>query len=243
MEQRLLQLQKSSAYTKIDSDLKNDLLHQASLELRNPVKSLVENLEQLRNKNERRLSRKQSDTLNIIQEEVNTLVDISDTMMRIQSEGHSQNLEEIDLNELTRQVVNRLQWISLVSRVTIKLELKKTPILVKVYASQISRVIEGLLSNALKYSPPNSHITVRIEEKENSTILTVKDQGEGVDEKLVGQLFERKADALGENASRFGGIGIGLPMIKEIITAHRGEIWITSGIGKGFSISFSLPQS
>jgi K+-sensing histidine kinase KdpD/CheY-like chemotaxis protein len=242
LEHRLSYLQQYVVYATIDSDLKNDLLRQVGMELRNPINSLTENLDHLTNQGDLRTSRKQSDALNTIQKEVDKLTNISDSMLGIQQGETSRILENVDLNEMVRDVVNRFQKIGQVNRIMIKSELPSKPTIVTVFSSQIIKVIEGLISNALKYSPTKSPITIRVEKKDDCTMLTVKDQGEGINENLINGLFDKKSSLLGDEVRRFGGIGISLPMVKEIISAHRGEIWVESGYGKGFTVIFSLPQ-
>jgi K+-sensing histidine kinase KdpD len=242
MEQRLIYLQQVDIYATIESHLKNDLLRQASLELRNPLNFLMESVDLLLNKGDRRLSREQTLALNNIREEAGILLDISDSMVRIRQGETSRLLEDIDLNEVVRDMVNRFQPLAQVGQIIIKLELPEQPTLVKVYLSQIAKVIEGLLSNALKYSQPRGLITIHIDQKEDNTIVEVDNQGDGIDERLVERMFDNKSSIYGDTARRFGGIGIGLPMIKEIISAYKGQIWIDSKQGKGFSISFTVPR-
>ena len=100
--------------------------------------------------------------------------------------------------------------------------------MIKVYSSQITKVIEGLLSNALKYSPPNGLITIHIDQKDDNTFVKVENQGELIDERLAERMFDKKSNILGYTARRYGGLGISLPMIKEIISAYKGNIWIES---------------
>ncbi|OGN88961.1 MAG: hypothetical protein A2Y88_05900 [Chloroflexi bacterium RBG_13_48_10] len=242
LEVRLSYLQQSGIYATIDSDLKNDLLRQAGMELRNPIKSLMDNLDVLSNQAERRFNLKQSDAIIAIEEEADILMDIADSMVRIQQGDTSKSLEDIDLNQVVREVVNRSQAIAQVSGIAIRLEIPPQPSIVTVFASQITKVIEGLVSNALKYNSPKAQIMIRIEKKDDCTMLMIKDQGNGVDESLIERLFDKKSGLLGEEARRFGGIGISLPMMKEIIAAHGGEIWVESGYGKGFTVFFTLPR-
>jgi K+-sensing histidine kinase KdpD/FixJ family two-component response regulator len=242
LEQRLFYLQQSTLFTKIDSEIKNDILRQAGLELRSPLKSLTENLETLSNQGDRHLSHKQADAIKAIQEEADILMDIADSMIRTQQKDSSKLLEESDLNVLVNDVVKRLQSISQVCHIAIRTELPAMPTFVAVFPSQITKVLEGLLSNALKHSPAKGQITIRLEQKDNYTALSVKDHGEGINNNLSERIFDRKSSMFGEEARRFGGIGISLTMIKEIITAHRGEIWVESERGKGFSIIFTLPR-
>jgi signal transduction histidine kinase len=127
-------------------------------------------------------------------------------------------------------------------RIMINLDLPSKPSIIKVYPSQITKVIEGLLSNALKYSPTNGEVTIHIDQNEHDTTLMVNDQGDGIDENLADRVFEINSSIFGNTARRFGGIGISLAAVKEIITAYKGQIWIDKLQGIGFTIAFSLPR-
>jgi K+-sensing histidine kinase KdpD len=243
MEQRLVFLQQSNIYATIESDLKYNLLLQASLELRSPLKILTENVDSILNENDRRLTREQAIALKDIQEETETLMDIADSMVRIRQGETSRLLDDIDLNEVVRNVVNHFQPIAQLAQIIIKLELPPKPTIIKVYSSQITKVIEGLLSNALKYSPPNGQITIHVDQKDDSIIVMVEDQGELIEERLANILFDKKSNILGYTTRRYGGLGISLPMIKEIVSAYKGNIWIEKRQDSGFCITFTLPRT
>jgi two-component system sensor histidine kinase VicK len=242
LEKQLFHIQQSGIYSKIDSDLKNDLLFQAGVELHNRLNHLKENLDYLLNPGDRKLSTKQTEALDAIQKEADILINIADSMVFISQAEKNSKLEKTDLNKIIRDVVNRYQIIAQVYRIIIKLDLPIQPTIVTVFTSQIIKVIEGLLSNALKHSPPKTQITIRVEQKDDWAIFSVKDLGDGIDENFIENLFEKKSSQNKDEVQRFGGIGISLPMMKEIMSAHRGKIWVDSGNGKGFIIYFSLPQ-
>jgi K+-sensing histidine kinase KdpD len=243
MEQNLLFLQHSNLYSIIESDLKYNLLLQASTELRSPLKNLVDSVDSIFNKSDRRLNREQAIALKDIQEEAEILMDIADSMVRIRQDNSSSVLEAIDLNEVVCNVVIHFQPIAQMAQINIKQDLPTMPTMIKVYLSQITKVIEGLLSNALKYSPLNGLVTIRVEQRDGSTFVKVEDQGELIDERLAESVFDKKSGILGYAARRYGGLGISLPMIKEIVTAYKGNIWIERKPESGFCITFSLPRT
>jgi K+-sensing histidine kinase KdpD len=242
LEQNCRQLQQSSVFSRVDSDLKSDLLYQTGKELHNLLNDLNKNLDNLWSLSDRKYSPKQTQMLNLIKEEINILMDTTDSIIRIPQEEKINILEKTDLNEMVRNAVNRLRIIAQVDRIDIKLELPLQPTHIMVYTSQITKVIEGIISNALKYSPPKSQIKIRLENKDNYVLILVNDQGEGISEHLAESLFDKKTPSMGNEGMRFGGIGISLPMMKEIITAHHGEIWIDNKHKNGFTVIFSLPQ-
>lgn len=242
MEQSLVYLKQSIIYATLESDMKYDLLRQASLELRSPLKILMENVDKLLADTEPRLSREQATALNDIQEVAEILMDVANSMVSSRQEQTVRALEDIDLNEAVINVVNRFRPIAQIGRIMLSLELPSQPSIIKVYPLQITKVIEGLLSNALKYSPTNSEVSIHVVQSDNNTVMTIINQGDEIDDQLADRLFEIKSSLFGYTAKRFGGIGISLAMIKEIITAYKGQIWIDSMQGSGFTISFSLPR-
>ncbi len=107
-------------------------------------------------------------------------------------------------------------------------------------ADRLERVVQNLVSNAVKYSPPNTRITVRIEKKEPFALLAVRDQGRGIsaeDQKILFQPFGR-----GRSGEGFAeGAGMGLYVVKQIIEAHDGEIAVESEPGQGTTFQIKLP--
>ena len=242
LEQRLLFLKQSNIYATIESDLKDNLLLQASQELRNPLNTISENLNMILSNRDRKVNREQSLALRDIQEETEVLIDITDLLLRMRQGEASRLLEDINLNEMARNVVNHFRPIAQLAQINFKLELPPKPSIVRVYSSQIQKVIEGLLSNALKYSFPNGQITIRIDQKDDHTIVIVEDQGEQVDASLLESVLDKKSGILGMTAKRYGGPGISLAMIKEIVSAYKGTIWTENKQDSSFSVAFSLPR-
>lgn len=243
VEQRLAHIRQSNQYTTLENDLRSELLRQASHELRSPVKSLVENVDVLLAKDEHRFTREQNLALDGIEEDAEILLDIADSMMMLRRDEPSYELEYVDLNEMVQYVINHYQPIATESQITFNMDLRELPVIVKVNSAQITKVIEGLVSNALKYSPPKGQITLHIEQDEGATTVTVEDQGDGIDARLVESVFDIKSNINGFTAKRYGGIGISLPLIKEIISIHKGRIWIETNQENGFVIKFSLPRT
>jgi signal transduction histidine kinase len=107
-------------------------------------------------------------------------------------------------------------------------------------ADRLERVVQNLVSNAVKYSPPNTQVTVRIEKKEPFALLAVHDQGRGIseeDQKILFQPFGR-----GRSAERLAeGTGMGLYVVKQIIEAHGGQITVQSRPGQGTTFEVKLP--
>jgi signal transduction histidine kinase len=106
--------------------------------------------------------------------------------------------------------------------------------------SRLEQVLINLLSNASKYSPENSTITLRAAIKEDNLLVEIQDQGIGVPPEEQNQLFMPYHRAQQDRQS-YPGIGLGLAVCSQIIQAHGGKIWLESERGKGSSFKFTIP--
>ncbi|RYG45149.1 hypothetical protein EON79_13295 [bacterium] len=99
------------------------------------------------------------------------------------------------------------------------------------------RVIVNLLSNALKYSPEGTRVTLEAEPNGNQIRIAVRDQGPGIPPEYVESIFEPFAQVKGTK----GGTGLGLTFCRLAVQAQGGRIWIESKLGEGTSMFFTLP--
>jgi signal transduction histidine kinase len=99
-------------------------------------------------------------------------------------------------------------------------------------------VLINFLTNAIKYAPENSVIAINVSQKKNTVEFTVKDSGNGIDEKYLPKIFVRyyKVPGTRERSST----GLGLAISREFIEAQHGTIWANSKIGEGSIFGFSL---
>jgi PAS domain S-box-containing protein len=117
----------------------------------------------------------------------------------------------------------------------------------QVYADRfrISQLLNNLLNNACKYSPPDRPVTINVTINTSGDQLTVsvRDEGIGVPKSEQANLFKRFWRASSATSRNIAGIGLGLHVSKAIITQHGGKIWLKSEAGKGSVFYFSLPVS
>jgi signal transduction histidine kinase len=108
---------------------------------------------------------------------------------------------------------------------------------------KITQVLHNYISNALKYSPDNSRIMIRVRKAGSLVITSVTDHGLGIEvaeqEKLFSKFFRSESEAV----QKIKGFGIGLFLVKDIIEEHKGKVWATSDPGKGSTFSFSIPTA
>ncbi|HIH2944894.1 histidine kinase [Streptococcus pneumoniae] len=106
---------------------------------------------------------------------------------------------------------------------------------------KMTQVVDNILNNAIKYSPDEGKITVRMKTTEDQMILSISDHGLGIPKQDLPRIFDRfyRVDRARSRAQ--GGTGLGLSIAKEIIKQHKGFIWAKSEYGKGSTFTIVLP--
>ncbi len=106
---------------------------------------------------------------------------------------------------------------------------------------RIAQVLDNLLTNAARYSPPNTQIGLRARAVNGSVEIAVQDRGPGVPEDKREQVFDKFVRLDGSNQP--GGSGLGLAICRGIVQAHGGRIWVEANPDQGSTFAFSLPAA
>ncbi|MCZ7572328.1 MAG: ATP-binding protein [Ardenticatenaceae bacterium] len=115
------------------------------------------------------------------------------------------------------------------------------PVLVAGDQIRLEQVVQNLISNAIKYSPDGGPITVRLERQSRIVALMVSDRGIGVPAEKLSSLFQPFYRADNARARHIHGVGLGLAVVKEIVTRHGGTIAVESREGEGTTFTVFLP--
>ncbi len=117
---------------------------------------------------------------------------------------------------------------------------------VTLYADEdrIVQVLMNLISNAIKFSPSDSQVTVVSRREQSGEVLfQVIDKGPGIPEQMKTAVFERYRQLKQSNKTKAQGFGLGLAICKALVQMHDGTIWVESEVGEGTTFSFSIPIS
>jgi two-component system phosphate regulon sensor histidine kinase PhoR len=106
----------------------------------------------------------------------------------------------------------------------------------------LAQVLLNLLDNAVKYTPAGGSIKIDTRESDKFLQVNISDTGIGIPAEDLTRIFERFYRVDKARSRELGGTGLGLSIVRNIISAHSGEVWVRSEYGRGSTFSFTLPK-
>ncbi len=149
--------------------------------------------------------------------------------------------KDVDLARLIRKVVASMATLAPEHRFQVDLP-PEVPH-VRADTARIEQVLRNLLGNAIKFSLPNTQVTVALRAEPQRFVVSVADQGRGISREDIDSIFvpfHRVRQAGGREVK---GVGLGLFISRSIVEAHGGDMWVESQLGKGSTFYFSLPRN
>lgn len=176
-------------------------------------------------------------------EEINRitkLVKELEELAKVERDQISLNLQPVQLEKLLQTVCDNFETI--IKNKDIKLQIHGSTPKVLADRDKITQVILNLLSNGIKYTPDHGEIDILLEELDQFSILKIRDNGVGISSEDLPFIFERFYRVDKSRNRKTGGAGIGLTIVKSIVTAHNGKVEAVSELGKGTCFTVYLPK-
>ncbi len=107
---------------------------------------------------------------------------------------------------------------------------------------RVRQVLDNLVGNAILYGRPDGHVEVTLQESDDGVVITVADDGEGIDADDVDEVFDRFYRGRNARRRQIGGTGLGLSIVRTIVEAHGGDVSVTSADGEGTTVRVVLPR-
>ena len=222
--------------------MKDELIATVSHELRTPLASL-------RGFAEIMLQRdfppeKQRDLLTIIHNEsirLSRLIDDFLDLQRIESGHQPYAFAWLALEPLLRESADLFANIEDPHPLRLALAPALPP--VRGDANRLRQVLVNLISNAIKFSPRRTEIEVGARTEAHQVVVWVTDHGVGIPPEAVPKLFTKFFRVDNSNTRHIGGTGLGLALVREIMSAHQGNVWVESTLGSGSTFFITLPHT
>ncbi len=225
------------------NETKNRFLGIASHDLRNPLYLIRSFSEILKNETVGGLSAKQKELLGKIFNSSNYMARLLENLLdisKIESGKIELNLKEQDLNQLAKTQWELNQLLARQKNIQLHLDLADIPP-VSFDENAITQVMVNFISNAIKFSPPETAIHIFTEKRDDRARFSVRDEGPGLSEEdqklLFGEFQTLSSKPTGGEKSS----GLGLAIAKKLIHLHGGEIGVESQRGRGSTFFFELP--
>jgi len=229
------------SYLKELDRLKSDFIHTISHDLRSPLTAILGYTELVErtgplNPNQQEFLRRLQGSIHHITTLINDLLDLG----RLDA-GFDTRREVVSLENVLKYSLDIYE--NQIREKNIKLKLNIAPNLKALRANpiRIRQMLDNLLGNAIKYTPPNGSVHVSMSMQADQIIIKVEDTGLGIPPEEQGRVFEKFYRATNA-ASGAEGSGLGLAIVKSIVDSHQGRVWVESVVGKGSSFIVLLPS-
>lgn len=225
-------------------DLRRELLANVSHDLKTPltmVKAYAELIRDVTYKDKEKMDK----NLNVIIEEtdrLNLLVNDILELSKIRSNSTPLNIEEFDLNELIKSIINRYDIYK--EKECYKIEYKEHDnLIIKADRKRIEQVIYNLINNAINYTGDDKQVFVVVKVHKNKIRVEIKDTGKGIEKKELEYIWDKYYKIDKTHCRQQKGSGIGLSIVKNILISHNFDYGVESKIGKGTVFYFEIPKN
>jgi PAS domain S-box-containing protein len=183
------------------------------------------------------------ESVGVIEEEADRLTQLIDNLLdasRLQTGQMQLTKTDVRLDKMAARIVDKFRTQS--DRHTFELSFTDDFPQVQADNERIYQVLSNLISNAIKYSPDGGRIVVSGRADQDRVYVAVTDQGIGIPAGEQDRIFDRFYRVESALSRRTQGAGLGLYLVKSVIEAHGGFIWVSSNPGKGSTFVFTLPR-
>jgi K+-sensing histidine kinase KdpD len=238
--------EKSRLYEKLVelNDLKNKFIGIAAHDLRSPLAVLKGYLDLFEDRILGPLNETQRRSVELMGKHCEKMLKMIDDLLDVTAieSGHiALQLEKIDFRQYLEERFRENSMIAKAKGIELELECREFLPQVMLDPARIEQVLNNLISNAVKFSKPNTKVILKAASSESEVTVSVSDQGPGIPPGELAGMFNYFAKTSVRPTGGESSTGLGLAIVKRLVEAHGGRIWIESELGKGSTFTFSLP--
>ena len=242
-EQLLLRAERARSEAEAANRIKDEFLATLSHELRTPLTSLLGWSGVLReSRNDEKILAQGLDAIDrnarVQAQLIDDLLDVS----RIVSGKLNLDVRPLDIGSVTRAAINVVQPAADAKEITLDYWTQPGLGAISADSGRLQQIIWNLLSNAVKFTPHGGNIAIRVQRDGSNATVTVSDSGQGIAPEFLPRVFDRFRQADSSTTRSFGGLGLGLAIVRHLVELHGGTVSAESaGVGRGATFSASFP--
>ncbi len=225
-------------------ELKSTFLNVTSHELRTPMASIKGYIQMIIKQTLGNTSDEQNKALNVVLRNVERLdhliQDILD-ISRLESGTMKFIPENTDISKMLEEIAETMNSSAETKQIKIKTQIDKDLPELFIDQDRVKQVIINFINNAIKFSEPNTSITIKASKENENILFEVEDQGRGIPKDKISKVFDTFYQVDSGMDRKFGGAGLGLAISRGIVLSHGGKIWVESKEGEGSTFKFTLP--
>jgi PAS domain S-box-containing protein len=242
-EQLLKREQTARAEAQAANQVKDEFLAVLSHELRTPMNPILGWAKLLRSG--KLNNTKATQAIDTIERNAQLQVQLIDDLLdisRILQGKLSLNRAPINLSLVITAAIETVQLAAAAKAIVIQSFFLSSAPVIQGDPGRIQQVLWNLLANAVKFTPANGHIEVQLSQTETTAEIQVKDSGKGITPEFLPYVFEHFRQEDGATTRKFGGLGLGLSIARQIVELHGGQIAVESkGEGQGATFTVQIP--
>ena len=222
--------------------LRNQFIQNVSHELRSPLALIRGHAELLESGELGKIKAKQLQSISVMARRSRMLGElVQDITLILEAEATPPRLVPVSLGEIAETAVGDFQIQAEEAALTLQSDIPPDLPPARGAPTYLRRVLDNLLGNALKFTPPEGSISVSARQEGKTVVLEVSDTGIGIPEDQLERIFDRFYQVDGSTSRRYGGVGLGLALVKELVDACGGEVTVKSKVEQGSTFTLTLP--
>jgi signal transduction histidine kinase len=241
IKERARSLETLASGAQLAEKIDHEILQKVKDELGNPLQTALAIFAKLIKDPTARWTPDQRQTMSVLQDQLQSISRVTETI-QVEEPELNPSACGVNLSSLLQTTVGRFQPLARQIGLALRCEAPVEDIEIQANSGQVSQVIAGLLSYALRSCNPGGQVALNLAKSSGQAQISVSSSGPGLNARQVVNLFE--PDDPSNNSTqtpRFGGFGISLALTKEIVVFLKGKIWAESRLGYGTRIYFSIP--
>ena len=222
--------------------LKSQFVQNVSHEFRSPLSLIRGYADLLENGSLGELQPGQEKPVAVIARRSRMLSDlVQDITLILEAEVSPPPVAPVAMDELAEAAVEDFQLVAPENGIALHHDISSSLPPVRGSVHYMRRVLDNLIGNAVKFTPEGGKVLVRMTQEEDSVVLVVEDTGIGIAPEQQEQIFDRFYQIDGTTKRRYGGVGLGLALVKELVETYGGQVTVDSTLGEGSTFRVSLP--
>ena len=245
VQQRTTELEEALKRLSEFTQLKANFIANISHELRTPLTHIIGYLELLHNKDLGELNETQTSAIaTMIRSSAQLEQLINDLIMYTSMENDNAKLylQTIDLQLVFTNIIHKTKVVAEKHNISLQSNIEERASLVEGDQEKIQWVLLQLVDNAIKFSPQGGNVLLAAKNEGRSVKISVSDEGIGIPENLTNKIFDAFYQIDGSSTRKFGGTGMGLSLVKKILSLHKTQIQVNSQEKHGSEFSFLLQK-